>query len=116
MRFLMTFVAAHDGQPNPEKMAAIAKFTEDSMKSGVLLDTGGMLPLSQGARTKMANGKFTVTDGPFPESKELVVGYAIVQVKSKEEALELQRRFMTIAGDGDGEMRQLVGPMDEPHH
>lgn len=116
MRFLMTYNGDDTSPPTPEKMAALGKFTEDMMKSGVLVDTGGILPPSKGARLKMNGGKFTVTDGPFPETKELIVGYAIVQVKSKEEAIELARRFMSVAGDGDGEIRQLFGPADGPHH
>ena len=116
MRFLMTYDSADHGPPDPEKMAAIARFTEEMMASGALVDTGGMLPVSQGARVKVAGGAFTVTDGPFPETKEVVLGYAIVKVASKEEAIDLARRFMLIAGDGEGEIRQLMGPADEPHH
>jgi hypothetical protein len=116
MRFLMTYVAKENLPPTPERIAAIQKLVEDNTKAGILLDTGGMLPLSKGARVKQENGKFTATDGPFPETKELVIGYAIVQVRSKEEAIEQSRRFMAIAGDGEGEIRQLAGPGDEPHH
>lgn len=116
MRFLLTYTATDNSPPSPEKMAAIGKLVEDNMKSGILLDTGGMLPLSKGARVKQTGGKFTATDGPFPETKELVIGYAIVQVRSKEEAIEQARRFMAVAGDGEGEVRQLSGPGDDPHH
>ena len=116
MRFLMTYNSKDTSPPTPEKMEAIGKFSAEMMKSGVLVDTGGILPPSKGANIKMAGGKFTVTDGPFPETKELVIGYAIVQVKSKEEAIEMARRFMSVAGDGDGEIRQLFGPADEHHH
>ncbi len=116
MRFLLTFTADDNTPPSPEKMAALAKFGEDSAKAGILLDTGGILPSSKGARVRLAGSKFTVTDGPFPETKELIVGYAIVQVKSKEEAIEVARRFMKVAGDGEGEIRQLLGPGDGPHH
>jgi hypothetical protein len=113
MRFLLTYVG-NDSTPNAEKSEAIRKLVEDNMKSGVLLDTGGMLPLA--ARVAQTKGKFSATDGPFPETKELVVGYAIVQVRDRAEAIEQARRFMAIAGDGEGEVRQLVGPADEPHH
>jgi hypothetical protein len=116
MRFLMTYNNTDRSPPTPEKMAAIAKFSEDMMKSGVLIDTGGIMPASKGADVKQANGKFTVIDGPFPETKELIVGYAIVQVKSREEAIECARKFMAVAGDGHGEIRLLVGPADEGHH
>jgi hypothetical protein len=116
MRFLMTYTATNDAPPTAEKMAAIAKFSEDNAKAGILLDTGGILPSSKGARVKQTNGKFVATDGPFPETKELVVGYAIISVKSREEAIEVSRRFMALAGDGEGEISQLVGPADGPHH
>jgi hypothetical protein len=116
MRFLMTYTATDNSPPSPEKGKAIQQLVEDNMKAGILLDTGGILPLSKGAKVKLASGKFTSTDGPFPETKELIVGYAIVQVRSKEEAIEQARRFMTIAGDGEGEIRQLMGPQDGPHH
>lgn len=116
MRFLMTYRGDDRSPPTPEKMEAIGKFSAEMMKSGVLVDTGGIMGASQGADIALRKGKFTVTDGPFPETKELVVGYAIVQVKSKEEAIELARRFMTVAGEGEGEIRRLMGPADGPHH
>jgi hypothetical protein len=116
MRFLLTYTAKQNLPPTPEKMAAIQKLVEDNTKAGILLDTGGMLPLSKGARVKQDNGKFTATDGPFPETKELVIGYAIIQVRNREEAIEQARRFMAIAGDGDGEIRQLEGPGDGHRH
>jgi hypothetical protein len=116
MRFLLTYTAKDNLPPTAEKMAAIQKLVEDNMKAGILLDTGGMLPLSKGARVKQDHGKFTATDGPFPETKELVIGYAIVNVRNREEAIEQSRRFMAIAGDGEGEIRQLEGPGDgHPH-
>jgi hypothetical protein len=114
MRFLMTYNGTDNGPPNPEKMAAIAKFSEENAKAGILLDTGGIMPTA--ARVKQTEGKFTVTDGPFPETKEAIVGYAIIQVRSKEEAVEIARRFMKIAGDGHGDIKQLMGPADGPHH
>jgi hypothetical protein len=116
MRFLMTFQGDDQSPPTPEKMAAIGKFSEEMAKSGVLIDTGAILPSSQGARVKMKQAKFTATDGPFPETKELLVGYAIIHAKSRADAVEHARRFMAIAGDGEGEIRQLVGPADGPHH
>ncbi|HTE55827.1 MAG TPA: YciI family protein [Kofleriaceae bacterium] len=116
MRFLMTYHGEDRGPPSPEKIAALGKFSEEMAKSGVLLDTGGIMPLSTGGEVKQTGGKFTVTDGPYPETKELIVGYAIVQVSSRQEALDIARRFMAVAGDGVGEIRQLLGPTDEPPH
>ncbi len=112
MRFLMTYTGDETTPPDPQKLAALGKFTEEMIASGVVVDTGGIMPLSQGARVKQAGGTFTVTDGPFPETKELIVGYAIIEVASKEEAIEMARRFMAVAGDGEGEIRLLFGP----HH
>jgi hypothetical protein len=111
MRYLMTYVGK-DKHPSPEKLAAIGKFGEEATRAGILLDTGGILPISLGGAGKLENGKFTLIDGPFPETKEMVVGYAIVQVRSREEAIEQARRFMMVAGDGECEIRQLVGPAD----
>jgi hypothetical protein len=116
MRFLMTYNATDTSPPSPEKMAALGTFTEEMAKTGMLIDTGGILPISKGARVRQTAGKFTITDGPFPETKELIVGYAIIQVKTKAEAIEVSRRFMSVAGDGDCEIRQLMGAADGPHH
>lgn len=116
MRFLLTYTSTDKSPPSKDKMDAIQKFGEDSMKAGILLDTGGMMPLSMGAAITQAGGKFAVVDGPYPETKELVIGYAIVNVRDRAEAIEQARRFMAIAGDGEGEVRQLMGPADGPHH
>jgi hypothetical protein len=88
-------------------MATMGKLIEDGMKAGWLLGTEGCLPSALGARVRRNEGKVTVTDGPFAESKELVGGFAILKADSKEEAIELTRRFLSIAGDGECELRQL---------
>jgi hypothetical protein len=105
--------------PTPELMAAIAKLTDEMRASGVLVSTGGLYPSAKGARLRLAGGKVTVTDGPFTETKEMVGGYAIVKVKSKEEALDISRRFMQIHADVlgssyelDAEARQMYEPSD----
>jgi len=117
MRFLLTYTQTETTTPpTPEKMAAIQKFAEENIKAGILLDTGGIMPLSKGAGVTQKGGKFSVVDGPYPETKELVVGYAIVNVRDRAEAIEQARKFMAIAGDGDGEVRLLMGPSDGPHH
>ena len=95
--------------PSPEFMAEMGKFVEEEKKKGVLLATGALLPVSNGgARVRSAGGKFTVIDGPFTESKELIAGWAIIQVNSREEAIDASRRFFKIAGDGEGEIRQIM--------
>jgi len=77
-------------------MDAMGVYVGDAFKAGWLVDTAGLLPTSEGTRVTLANGKITVTDGPFTESKEIVGGYAIVQVKSKEEALKIGREFVEL--------------------
>jgi hypothetical protein len=107
MKFLMTYVQKSNTPPTPEKMAAIAKFAEEQMKSGVLIMTGGLQRPTQGTQVKQTNGKFLVTDGPFAETKELIDGFALVNARSREEAIEQARRFMAVAGDGEGEILQV---------
>jgi len=95
MQFLMT-VTSHQSQtpPTPELMAAIGALTEKTMKAGVMLQTGGM---QMGTTTmSLGGGKVRVVDGPFSEAKELVGGYALVEVKSREEALTLAREFLEV--------------------
>jgi hypothetical protein len=122
MRFMMMVKAGKDYEaglpPSPELLGAIGKLSDDMFKAGVLLDTGGLLPSSRGARVRASAGKLSVTDGPFAETKELVGGYAIVQAKSRDEAIEVGKRFMelhvTVLGssyEGECEIRQLFdGP------
>jgi hypothetical protein len=87
-----------------EKMGA---FIGELAQSGVLLMTDGLQPTAKGARVRLSGGKLTVTDGPFTETKELIGGFAIVQVKSKSEAVDLAERFLNIAGDGESEIRLM---------
>ncbi len=117
MKFLSIFTPdpSHASvPPSPEKVAEIEKLVEESKKSGGVLMTGGMLPLSRGgAVVRSAAGKITVIDGPFTESKELFVGWAIVQAASREEAIEGTKKFLEVVGDGQCELRQITeGPDD----
>jgi hypothetical protein len=106
MRFLMTTLGG--GTPPDEKMfAEMGKLVEELTKAGVLLATGG---LGEGARIKSSGGKITVTDGPFTEAKEAIVSFALIEARSKEEAIELSKRFWAIAGDGEGDIHQVFGP------
>jgi hypothetical protein len=107
MKFLVTYVQSSKTPPTPEHMAAIEKFSKDLAASGALLMTGGLQRPTNGTQIKLAAGKFTATDGPFAETKELIDGFALVQTKSREEAIELARRFMKVAGDGEGEILQV---------
>ena len=103
MRFMMIVKSDKNYEggapPKPELMAAVGKLSEEMIKAGVLLDVGGLLPSSKGARINVGKGKLTVTDGPFTEARELIGGYAILQVKSREEAIERGRRFMQLHAD-----------------
>src|SRR5262245_34677462 len=108
MRFLAIYRTAETGlPPSAENMAAMGDLIQEMAKAGVLLATEGCLPSSNGARVRIAGGKFTVTDGPFTETKEVVGGFALFQVKSKEEAIEWTMQFLKLAGDGESEIRQL---------
>jgi hypothetical protein len=88
-------------------MASMGRLIEEGTKAGWLASTEGCLPSALGARVRRAEGKLTVTDGPFTEAKELVGGFAILNANSKAEAIELTRRFLSIAGDGECELRQI---------
>ena len=118
MRFMMLVKANKDFEagapPNPELMAAIAKLGEEATARGEMVAAGGLFPSSQGVRISVAGGKTSVIDGPFAETKELVGGYAIFDLKSKQEAIEAGRRFMQIHADilgpsyeGDLEIRPM---------
>ena len=115
MRFLTIYKAVEKDAPtSPEEMAAMGKLIEKMSKAGVLIATEGCQPSARGARVRLSKGKVTVTDGPFTESKELIAGFAIIQAKSKEEAIELCKEFLEVAGDGESEIRQLHEPSDFP--
>src|SRR5438067_5187610 len=89
MRFLSIYKhAERTAPPSQEEMAAMGKLVEEGFKAGWLLATEGCLPSKLGARVRSSGGKLTVTDGPFTESKEIVGGFALLKVNSKEEALE----------------------------
>ena len=95
MRF-MTIVKSRetDAQPSPELIDRINQLAEDATKQGKFVGMGGLGPTATGARARLSKGKITVTDGPFTEAKEIIGGYAIFDVKSKQEALAWTRRFL----------------------
>lgn len=108
MRFLSIYkTVERNTPPSPEEMAAMAKLIEEGMKAGWLLSTEGCLPARLGARVRRAEGKVTVTDGPFAETREVVGGFAILKAASKEEAVELAKTFLAHVGQGECELRQL---------
>ena len=111
MRFLSIYKTVETGvPPTPKHMAEMGQLIEESMKAGTLLATEGCLPSAKGARVRLSGGKVTVTDGPFTESKEVVGGFALLQANSKEEAIELCKGFLKVAGDGECEIRQVFEP------
>jgi hypothetical protein len=123
MRYIMMVKADEDYEagrpPAPELDAAITKMADEMTRAGVLLEMGGLLPSSLGARVKVSRGKLKVTDGPFAEAKELIGGYAILQARSKAEAIELGKQFMKLHADvlgpayeGELEIRQMFDPSD----
>lgn len=98
--------------PDPEMMARFGPFMEEVMKAGVLVATDGLKPSSFGKRVKVEGGKSTVIDGPFTESKELVASYALLEVKSIDEAVYWTKRFLEALGGGECEVRPLYEPGD----
>jgi hypothetical protein len=97
--------------PSPEMIERCCKLIEEMTKAGVLLATDGLQPSSNGKRVRLAGGKTTVIDGPFTESKELIASYALLEVKSMEEAVEWTTRFLRALGGGECELRPLYeGP------
>ena len=106
MRFLMTVNGG--GRPPDEQLYAdMGRFVEELTRAGVLLATGG---LDRGTHVIASGGNIALTDGPFTESKEVIVSFALMEVRSKDEALELARRFWKLVGDGEGDIRQVFGP------
>jgi hypothetical protein len=112
MRFMVIVKATKDSEagvmPSEEMLAAMGKYNEELVKAGVMLDGAGLQPSSKGARVRFSGEKRTVIDGPFTEAKELIAGYWIFQVKSREEAIEWVKRCPNPYGeDGEVEIRQL---------
>src|ERR1700730_14082534 len=109
MRYMTLYKpGTENDMPTEKEMAAVGQLIEEMAKVGTLITTDGVQPNSEGARVRTdSNGKFTVIDGPFAETKELVGGYAIIQAKSKAEAIELTKRFLKTMGRGESEIRLM---------
>ena len=108
MKFLSIYkTAERNAPPSQEEMAKMGKLVEEGFKAGWLLATEGCLPTVLGARVRNSSGKLTVTDGPFTEAKEVVGGFAILRANSKEEAIQLAKDFLQVAGEGECELRQI---------
>jgi hypothetical protein len=108
MRFMIIGKATKESEagilPKPEAFAAMQKYNEELVKAGILLAAEGLAPTSKGARVKFSGEERIVIDGPFAETKELVAGFSIIQVKSKEEAIEWVKRVPNIFPNGEAEV------------
>lgn len=117
MRFMyiVTSPQAHVG-PTPELLQAMHKLADREIKAGRMLDNGGLMPLATGAQVRIADNKLSVIDGPFVEAKEVIGGYAIFELRDKEEALAMAREFMQIhlehmpGWEGTCEVRAFATP------
>jgi hypothetical protein len=130
MKFMLISYATKEWEagasPDQRLLAAIPRLWEKMPEGGTLIGTGGLAPSSMGAKVRVSEGKVVVTDGPFAETKEIVGGYAIVDVSSKEEAITIAKEFWQLHVDvlgpsyeGGGEIRQMFhqeecGPQHEP--
>ncbi len=116
MRFLMLVKHGENpGPPPPEFLEAMAKLDEDANKSGTMIVSGGLMPMAKSTRVRLARGQVTAIDGPYTEAKEVVGGFAMFELKSKEEAIEGARSFMELhkkywpGWEGETEIRQVLG-------
>jgi hypothetical protein len=118
MRFMIIRKADRNTEagvmPRTELFAAMGKYNEELAKAGILRAGEGLQPSSKGARVRFSNGKPVVTDGPFAETRELIAGFLLIEVKSKDEALEWVKRWPALDGDGEVELelRQVFETAD----
>lgn len=114
MRFVMVYRPARsENTPfSPDQMAKLGAMCAELGQAGVMVTSEGLQPTAKGACVRLSNGAVTVTDGPFAETKELIAGINVIQVNSKAEAIELAKRFITVAGDGETEVRQVYEASD----
>jgi hypothetical protein len=118
MRFMVMAIVTKESEggppPKPEAFAAMQQYNEELVKAGVLLAAEGLTPSSNGVRVKFSGEKRTVIDGPFAETKELIAGFSIIQVKSREEAIEWVKRAPNVSPNGEGivEIRKLMDVED----
>ena len=115
MRFLsMIRIDENSGVvPSEQLMRDMGKLIADMTREGTLISTSGLRPTAEGARVRLRAGKLSTIDGPFPETKEVIGGFAIVEAKSMKEAIELTKRFLRVHGDEwniECEVRQMEGP------
>jgi hypothetical protein len=121
MRFMMLVKSAENSGPPPkELMDALHKLAEEANKAGTMLESGGLAPTAMSTRVRLSRGKVAAIDGPFTESKEVVGGFAMFELESKQVAIESALRFMELhkqhwpGWEGETEIRQIFGPEDFP--
>lgn len=113
LSFIRTSEAYRESPPPAALMGAMGEFVEKSMKDGSVVDTGGLLPSKDGFRVRLANGKITVTDGPFSEGKEVIGGWAMLKTDTRAEALRIATEFMELhrkywpGFEGESEVRPI---------
>ena len=93
--------------PSAQEIETMSHLLGDMAKAGVLIATEGCMPSANGMKLRVESGRFTLTDGPFPETKELIAGLCLMQCQSKEEAVEWGKRFLSVVGIGESEIRQV---------
>ena len=118
MRFLIVNKSNEENEagvpPSKEVVEGVGRLMEESAREGILLAAEGVLPSSMGARLSFSGGRRTVTDGPFAEAKELIAGFVVIQVGSKEAAIEWASRLAGVLGEVEIEVRQIVDLSDYP--
>ena len=96
------------GEPSPDLYQRMGELVEEATKAGVLVATGGVGPLSDAIKVTYHGGEFTVLDGPFAEAKELVGGWALMECRDKDEAIEWTKRYLACAGEGESTIRPVI--------
>ena len=117
MRFMYIVTSSQPPRPpTPALMEAMGKLADREIKAGRMIDNGGLMPVAMGAQVRITDGKLSVVDGPFVETKEMIGGYAIFELRDKEEALVMAKEFMQLHVDfmpgweGTCELRAFAGP------
>jgi hypothetical protein len=115
MRYMFIVTSDHEAAPPPALLEAMGKLTEREIKAGRMIDNAGLMPLSMGARVSVSDGTLRILDGPFAEAKEVIGGYAILELRNRDEAVASAVEFMQLHKDlmpgweGTCELRELAG-------
>ena len=109
MRYMMLYKPGYDGGPPPteEHLQQMGQLIGEMAQAGILIATDGLLESSKGVRVRVEHEQFIVTDGPFTETKELIAGFALVNVASKEEAIRWAKKFLSLMTEGETEIREM---------